>query len=65
MQVGMMMGLEHCAGIPLAVSIDLVLMNWAIDEASKSVVEGAETIHNLVDFLITVAVLIGPRFLRK
>jgi hypothetical protein len=59
-----MMGLEHCGSIPIAVSIDLVLMNWVIDVASKSVVEGAETIDNLVEF-ITVAVLIGPRFLRK
>jgi cation diffusion facilitator family transporter len=59
MQRGKMMNLEHWGWYSIAVSIVLVLMNWAIAETSGSVAVGAETVHNLVDLLTAVAVLIG------
>jgi divalent metal cation (Fe/Co/Zn/Cd) transporter len=59
MQRGMMMNLEHWGWYSIAVSIVLVLMNWAIAATSGSVAVGAETVHNLVDLLTAVAVLIG------
>jgi cation diffusion facilitator family transporter len=55
----MVMNIEHWGWYSIAVSILLVLMNWAIAVTSKSVAAGAETVHNLVDLLTAVAVLIG------
>jgi cation diffusion facilitator family transporter len=53
------MNLEQWGWYSIAVSIALVLMNWAIAVTSRSVAVGAETVHNLVDLLTAVAVLIG------
>ncbi|MGP8068396.1 MAG: cation diffusion facilitator family transporter [Candidatus Bathyarchaeia archaeon] len=59
MQKGTMMNLEHWGWYSIAVSIVLVLMNWIIAVTSSSVAVSAETLHNAVDLLTAVAVLVG------
>jgi len=53
------MNLEHWGWYSIVVSVVLVLMNWIIAVTSNSVTVGAETVHNAVDLLTAVAVLIG------